>query len=93
MRAERKTLLLTGDLEISIPMPDSVDVLKVAHHGSGGVRMRVHSDIRVISVGANNPFGHPHPSSLPALRTDKFGAVTVEMKEPRPQVSLSGGEH
>jgi len=88
LRAEGRTLLLTGDLEIPIPAPEFVDVLKVAHHGSGGVRLHVRAPIRVISVGANNPFGHPHPSSLPALRTDRFGAIAVELKEPRPAVSF-----
>ena len=73
------TALLTGDIEISIPVPTKVDVLKVPHHGSKGVRVRVTAAIRVISVGANNPFGHPHESALPALRTDRLGAITVTL--------------
>jgi competence protein ComEC len=77
LQAGRQTALFTGDLEISIPTPEYVDVLKVPHHGSGGTRLRVRSAVRVISVGANNPFGHPHPSSLPALRTDQRGAIQV----------------
>ena len=67
------TALLTGDIERAIPVPDRVDVLKVPHHGSKGVRFRVPASVRVISVGANNPFGHPHESALPALRTDRLG--------------------
>jgi competence protein ComEC len=71
------TVLLTGDLERPITVPTPVDVLKVPHHGSKGVRSRIPSTIRVISVGANNPFGHPHMSALPALRTDQLGAITI----------------
>jgi competence protein ComEC len=71
------TALLTGDIEQQIPLPDKVDVLKVPHHGSKGVRFRVPSALRIISVGANNPFGHPHESALPALRTDRVGAITI----------------
>ena len=79
LKTQHGTALLTGDIERQIPVPDRVDVLKVPHHGSRGVRLRVPSRIRVISVGANNPFGHPHASSLPALRTDQLGAITITM--------------
>src|SRR5207253_6964877 len=34
----RATALLTGDIETFIPAPEKVDVLKVPHHGSKGVR-------------------------------------------------------
>src|SRR5262249_33608309 len=83
------TALLTGDIEGRISVPDRVDVLKVPHHGSKGVRTRVPASVRVISVGANNPFGHPHESALPALRTDRLGAITVTMDGPNkyPKVS------
>jgi competence protein ComEC len=74
-----RTALLTGDIERNIPVPQRVDVLKVPHHGSKGVRVRPEAGVRVISVGANNPFGHPHPSALPALRTDQLGAITVSL--------------
>jgi competence protein ComEC len=79
LKAGRATALLTGDLERQISVPDRVDVLKVPHHGSRGVRLKLSAPIRVISVGANNPFGHPHASSLPALRTDRLGAITVTL--------------
>jgi competence protein ComEC len=75
------TALLTGDIERSIPVPERVDVLKVPHHGSKGVHVRPEAPVRVISVGANNPFGHPHPSALPALRTDQLGAITVTLPD------------
>jgi len=76
------TALLTGDIERTISAPAAVDVLKVPHHGSKGVRLKVSASVRVISVGANNPFGHPHESALPALRTDRLGGI---------RVTLSGG--
>jgi competence protein ComEC len=88
LRNGETTALLTGDLERNIPVPEYVDVLKVAHHGSKGVRMRPKAAIRVISVGANNPFGHPHESALPALRTDRLGAITVTL-ERSPKVALT----
>jgi competence protein ComEC len=71
MKAGQASALLTGDIERGIQVPEPVDVLKVPHHGSKGVRVRPKAVVRVISVGANNPFGHPHESALPAFRTDR----------------------
>jgi competence protein ComEC len=83
------TALLTGDLERNLTaVPDRVDILKVPHHGSKGVKLRPKAAVRVISVGANNPFGHPHESALPALRTDRLGAITVTLESP-PKVALT----
>jgi competence protein ComEC len=86
LRSGDQTALFTGDLELPLPGMDFVNLLKVSHHGSKGVRMRVKSDIRVVSVGANNPFGHPHPSTLPALRTDLLGAIEVRLDGDHPTV-------
>jgi competence protein ComEC len=80
-----RTALLTGDVERRLPTPKNVDILKVPHHGSRGARMDSHGQIRIVSVGANNPFGHPHPSVAPALRTDRLGALTVVMSERGPR--------
>jgi competence protein ComEC len=88
LRTPDATALLTGDIERAIRVPDDVDLLKVPHHGSKGVRVRPKAFVRVISVGANNPFGHPHESALPALRTDRLGAVTVTLEHP-PKVALT----
>jgi competence protein ComEC len=85
--------LLTGDVEgdglsgIAFPR---VDVLKVPHHGSRSTSppaFVAHTSPRValISVGARNPFGHPHPDVLAryassgalVLRTDRDGALEV----------------
>jgi competence protein ComEC len=86
LRSAGQTALFTGDLELPLPGIDFVNLLKVSHHGSRGVRMRVKSDVRVISVGGNNPFGHPHPSALPALRTDLLGAIEVTLEGQHPLV-------
>jgi competence protein ComEC len=88
LKAGQATALLTGDIEKSIEVPEQVDVLKVPHHGSRGVRIRPKAAVRIISVGANNPFGHPHESALPALRTDQLGAITVTLVPP-PKVALT----
>lgn len=61
-------------------------VLKVGHHGSDGSTTSpflraVRPGMAVISVGAENPFGHPSPTTLlrlagvPYLRTDHNGRV------------------
>ena len=91
--------LLTGDVETEAQSamlarirPDllgGVDVLKVPHHGSalqdpalfGAVRPRA----AVVSVAADNDYGHPAPRTMQALtdlgavvgRTDRDGDVAV----------------
>lgn len=61
-------------------------VLKVAHHGSDGSSSArfiaaVDPYIAVISVGTDNPFGHPSPTTrlrfagIPILRTDLNGRL------------------
>ena len=86
------TMLLTGDAEAeAVPIdPGPIDVLKVAHHGSadsglGELLDRIRPKVAVISVGADNPFGHPVGSTLATLaghgaevmRTDIVGTVTI----------------
>jgi beta-lactamase superfamily II metal-dependent hydrolase len=68
----------------------TVDVLKVAHHGSrtsSGLPFlsAMHPEIALVSAGRNNRYGHPHPEvwdrivaeSCCALRTDRDGGVVV----------------
>ena len=90
LRTEDGSALLTGYLERSIPAPDFVEVLKVPHHGSKNTNLRVRAQLPVISVGANNPFRHPHPTKLPALRTDILGAIQVVLTPDGPVVSFPG---
>ncbi|MFD3415442.1 ComEC/Rec2 family competence protein [Streptomyces cyaneofuscatus] len=91
------TLLLLGDLEppaqrgllLSQAGLPRVDVLKVAHHGSGfqdaGLLDSARPRLALISCGADNPYGHPAPRTVDALRaagarvlrTDTDGAIAV----------------
>jgi competence protein ComEC len=90
------SFLLTGDLgfagERSLLRSGAnvgATVLKVGHHGSDGSSSRefveaVSPIIAVISVGAENTFGHPSPSTriqlagIPVLRTDVNGRVVFK---------------
>ncbi|MFG2328580.1 ComEC/Rec2 family competence protein [Streptomyces sp. NPDC048604] len=91
------TLLLLGDLEppaqqgLLRARPDlaPVDVLKVAHHGSAhqdpDLIRAVRPRLALVSAGADNPYGHPSPRTVGALRdggaqvlrTDRDGAIAV----------------
>ncbi|MFD4634097.1 ComEC/Rec2 family competence protein [Streptomyces sp. NPDC058284] len=93
------TLLLLGDLEppaqralLRTPAGAalaSVDVLKVAHHGSAHqdpeLLRRAAPRLALVSCGADNSYGHPSPVTLAALRaggaevlrTDTDGAIAV----------------
>jgi len=90
--------LLTGDMEeevdpvlIARGLP-RVDVLKVAHHGSRTATTAAFLDatrpsVALISVGADNDYGHPAPETLRRLRergistyrTDLDGSVEVRL--------------
>ena len=92
-------VLLTGDiereaahevlLELRRMHAGTIDVLKVAHHGSRNtdpeLLAQVHAALAVISVGAGNDYGHPAPATVSALeragsavvRTDRCGDVAV----------------
>ena len=65
-------------------------MLKVAHHGSEDAGLpallaETEPELAVISVGADNPYGHPAPPTLadlrqagvPALRTDEEGEIQI----------------
>jgi competence protein ComEC len=101
-RWHRFTMLLTGDAEAeAVPIdPGPIDVLKVAHHGSAdggldGLLDRIRPRIAVISVGEDNPFGHPVASTVATLsahgvevlRTDLVGTVTIEAAPSGAEVS------
>jgi competence protein ComEC len=89
-------LLLTGDAEAELaPVdPGPVEVIKVAHHGSADADLpRLLADaeprLALISVGDENPYGHPAPETLsalersgvPVLRTDRDGQITLEVRD------------
>ncbi len=89
-------MLLTGDAEAeAAPLdPGAVDVLKVAHHGSDdagldGLLARTLPRLAVVSVGDDNPYGHPADETLatlsehriPVLRTDLDGEITIAVDE------------
>lgn len=70
--------------------PIKADVLKVGHHGSkysssNSFLATVRPSLAVISVGANNTYGHPTPEAIGRLlnsgasikRTDLDGTITV----------------
>ncbi|MCZ4511869.1 ComEC/Rec2 family competence protein [Streptomyces sp. ActVer] len=99
VRSAGLTLLMLGDLEPPAQQAllrspagaglGNVDVLKVAHHGSAyqdpDLIRRLSPRLALISCGADNPYGHPAPSTVAALRaggaevlrTDEDGAVAV----------------
>lgn len=92
---ETSVLLLgdTGENEHRrlLQQPESLeaDILKVAHHGSGDQDPRLlaatNAQFGLISVGASNSYGHPHPDVLTALtstdirplRTDQYGTIAM----------------
>jgi competence protein ComEC len=91
-----RRFLLVGDVEEGVDpellargLPP-VDLLKVAHHGSGTASTRefleaVRPSVAIVSAGAGNPYGHPAPGTLERLRdlagqtyrTDTDGSVEV----------------
>lgn len=65
-----------------------IDVLKVSHHGSKTSTSQLFLEktspaLALVSVGAKNKYGHPHPDTLarlagiPLYRTDTQGRVAV----------------
>jgi competence protein ComEC len=101
VRTSGVSLLLTGDVEA--PAQEALlqwgdralraDVLKVPHHGSADQDPEFLSAVRprlaIVSVGADNDYGHPAPSTLEALsaggatvaRTDQAGEIGVVVRD------------
>jgi competence protein ComEC len=97
MESGQSSLLLSGDIERTAERAlaasgDSLaaEFLKIAHHGSRTSTTQafldsVHPRFAAISVGDNNPFGHPNADVLRRIemegtrlyRTDRDGAITV----------------
>ncbi|MDR7568277.1 MAG: DNA internalization-related competence protein ComEC/Rec2 [Armatimonadota bacterium] len=97
LRYRERSVLLPGDVEenaeaalVRSGEDLRADVLKIPHQGSRTSSTEeflreIAPRIAVLSVGARNPFGHPHPQILRRYvrlgvrmyRTDEDGAVTV----------------
>jgi competence protein ComEC len=88
------TLFAGGDLEPPAQIQlrqqiGAVDIYKVSHHGSKlqdpELMQELSPRLAIISVGAENTYGHPAPSTISALtelgakvlRTDRDGAVAI----------------
>jgi competence protein ComEC len=108
----KNRLLLTGDLgdegeailEERFPQALPAILLKVGHHGSdsgtgASFLARVRPRIAVISVGADNDFGHPSQATLLRLRaagatvyrTDRHGQISVRVYRDRLIVKTAKG--
>jgi competence protein ComEC len=99
------SILLTADAEAeAVPIdPGPIDVLKVAHHGSDDAGLdallnRTDPKLAVISVGADNSYGHPTPGTLatlaahhvPTLRTDRDGTIVLDVSRGSVSVGQDG---
>lgn len=84
----KRRILFTGDVESHgerhlLERGDlGADVLKVAHHGSAtsscmALLRAIGPKLAIVSAGADNPFGHPHPQVIERLR--RSGARVVEL--------------
>ncbi|QDC24744.1 DUF4131 domain-containing protein [Georgenia yuyongxinii] len=100
MRTSHLRTVALGDLELtgqagllrrlrSAGFPGPVDVVVMAHHGSGrqdpALAAHLRTRLAVVSVGVDNDYGHPHPDALSlyrqqgalVLRTDTCGPIAV----------------
>ena len=100
-------VLVTGDADAAAQAAMRLPVrgyavLKVAHHGSRyqdpGFVDRVAPALALISVGADNDYGHPAAITLqslaavavPVLRTDRVGAIAIVERAGRLTYVVSG---
>ncbi len=100
LEAKGTRILFTGDIEketeaiLASKYSTDIDVLKVAHHGSRTSTSeewlkKFSPEYSIISVGRNNPYGHPTGEVIKRLeefgidifRTDKMGMIRVIIKE------------
>ena len=106
---DQHRFLLAGDVEEGVDpellargLP-TVDLLKVAHHGSRTATTEafletVRPRVAVVSAGAGNPYGHPAPATIDRLhaiaretyRTDTDGSVEIAFDGPAIRVRTSG---
>ncbi len=105
----QRSFLLTGDMESPMEarlLDRSIhaDILKIGHHGSKTSTIQPFLDsvspaFALISVGAQNSFGHPSPQVLDrlaarhseTLRTDLDGLITIRTDGRRIYVDSAAG--
>ncbi len=94
-----RSVLLMGDAERDLDptlfsrVPFRPDAMQAAHHGSRtgnspGLLRCLRPRVVVVSVGANNPYGHPHRETLEVVaasgallwRTDQRGAYRLRFR-------------
>lgn len=91
-----KNILLCGDAKDlvlkSIPNLENIDLIKISHHGSSDgtsseLLKKIGAKAAIISVGANNNYGHPTNATLDSLkenlvsiyRTDYNGNIVAKI--------------
>jgi len=109
-----RRMILAGDVEEQIDPQllaagiareaDGLDLLKVAHHGSGTATTdafveQMKPRIAVVSAGSGNPYGHPSPETVARLeesgaklfRTDLDGSVEISTNGTDLVANAAGG--
>jgi competence protein ComEC len=108
LRSEDFSLFAGGDMEPPTQsqiasLVGEVDIYKVCHHGSRfqdeSFTRALSPTISVISVGADNSYGHPAPETIQSLtrlgsrvlRTDLDGAIAIRAQRQRFTIRTSKG--
>jgi competence protein ComEC len=109
-----RRMVLAGDVEEQIDpqlLAEGIaadgrplDVLKVAHHGSGTATTdafveQMHPGVAIVSAGSGNPYGHPSAATVARLqengarvfRTDLHGSVDISTNGTDLVTRASGG--
>ena len=91
------SFLMTGDMEReerrSVGKFPRAGVLKLAHHGSSNgtdekMLREVSPDVVILSYGAGNPYGHPHPGVTALIR--KFGLRSYATADGEIKITTDG---
>ncbi|MCK5762610.1 MAG: MBL fold metallo-hydrolase, partial [Clostridiales bacterium] len=87
MSIDGVTILFTGDITKYIEkdsMISEIDILKVPHHGSkdsstDDFLRDLNPTLSIVSVGRNNPYGHPHSEAMDRL--ERYSELVLTTKE------------
>ncbi len=87
MSIDGVTILFTGDITKYIEkdsMISEIDILKVPHHGSkdsstDDFLRGLNPTLSIVSVGRNNPYGHPHSEAMDRL--ERYSELVLTTKE------------